>query len=187
MKKYNVLILTNHINHSKENSVYSIANVLLNHSLVNQLDIATKGNSDNNDFFLHLKSKNIWATKVKENFGFSEDGFHFRQNLVKVSISEYDLIWLRLAPPIDKLFLDFLANTFHTPFIINNPVGIYETGNKAFLINFEKVCPPMKICNSVEDIIQFKNQFPIVLKPFREYGGKGIVRIGYRDRGQAAG
>lgn len=177
MKKYNVLILTDHTNHSKENSVYAIANVLSKHALVNQLDIATKGNLGNDNFFLHLKSKNIWATKVKEDFEFSENGSHFKQDLLEVSLSNYDLIWLRLPPPLDKSFLDFLTNTFPTQFIINSPLGIYETGSKAFLMNFQKVCPPMKICNSVEDIIQFKNQFPIVLKPFREYGGKGIVRI----------
>ncbi len=35
----------------------------------------------------------------------------------------------------------------------------------------------MRICTSLENITAFKEQFPIVLKPFREYGGKGIVRI----------
>ena len=177
MKKYKVLILTDHTKHSKENSLYSIADVLSKHPLVKQLDIASKGNSDNDDFFVQLKSTTIWAKKVKEDFGFSEDGFHFNQNLDKMTLSEYDLIWLRLPPPIDKVFLDFLTNTFSTQFIINKPAGIYETGSKAFLMNFEKVCPPMKICHSIEDILHFKKQFPIVLKPFREYGGKGIVRI----------
>jgi glutathione synthase len=177
MKTYTVLILTDHTSHTKGNSVYSIADALSKHALVSQLDIATKGNSANHDFFLHLTSKTIWATKVKESFEFSEDGFHFKQNLEEVPISKYDLIWLRLPPPIDKSFLAFLAHSFPTSFIINNPSGIYETGSKAFLMNFQKVCPPMKICTSIEDIVQFKNQFPIVLKPFREYGGKGIVRI----------
>ena len=44
-------------------------------------------------------------------------------------------------------------------------------------MNFSDWCPTMKVCRSVEDILAFKNQFPIVLKPFREYGGKGIVKI----------
>ena len=35
----------------------------------------------------------------------------------------------------------------------------------------------MKVCESLEDIELFKKQFPIVLKPFREYGGRGIIRI----------
>jgi len=71
----------------------------------------------------------------------------------------------------------FLDEAFPKQFIINAPSGIYEAGSKAFLMNFDTVCPPMKICTSIEDIIQFKKQFPIVLKPFREYGGKGIVRV----------
>jgi len=35
----------------------------------------------------------------------------------------------------------------------------------------------MKICSSLEDVIEFKALFPIVLKPFNEYGGRGIVKI----------
>ena len=35
----------------------------------------------------------------------------------------------------------------------------------------------MKICTSISEIIEFKKQFPIVLKPFNEYGGRGIVKI----------
>ncbi len=177
MKKYNVLILTDHTFHSNENSVYAIANALSKHSSVHFVDIASKGNSNNDKFFLHFKSNSIWATRVNENFSYSKDGLYFRQNIMEVTISSYDLILLRLPPPISKPFFDFLTLKFRNQYFINNPSGIYDTGSKAFLMNFEHVCPPMKICNSIEDIKQFKSQFPIVLKPFREYGGKGIVRI----------
>jgi len=35
----------------------------------------------------------------------------------------------------------------------------------------------MKLCTSVQDIVEFNQRFPIVLKPLHEYGGKGIVKI----------
>jgi glutathione synthase len=94
-----------------------------------------------------------------------------------VSLRDYDVVWLRLPPPLSLTFLEFLSGSFPNQFFINDPIGIYETGSKAFLLNFEQYCPPMKRCQSIEDIIEFKRQFPIVLKPLREYGGKGIVRI----------
>ena len=57
-------------------------------------------------------------------------------------------------------------------------MGIYETGSKSFLKNFESCCPPMKNCSSMEDINEFmKTHNDIVLKPNRDYGGKGILRI----------
>ena len=145
--------------------------------MTNHVDITTRGFSENDAFFKHLKADNIWTTRVAPDFQFSEDGSLFKRQLREVGISDYDLIWLRLPPPMDKSFLDYLIREFSDCFIINDPAAIYETGSKEFLMNFQEVCPPMKICRSVEDIIAFKNRFPIVLKPFREYGGKGIVRI----------
>lgn len=177
MKKYNVLILTDHTNHSKENSVYALALALRNHAMTNQVDIASRGFSENTDFFNKLQPGNILATTITENFRFSENGRLLRQGLKDVRLSEYDLVWLRLPPPLHSSFLSFMDTEFPEQFVINAPSAIYETGSKAFLMQFQSVCAPMKICRSLEDIIEFKKQFPIVLKPFRGYGGKGIVRI----------
>lgn len=177
MKKFNVLILTDHTNHSKENSVYAFAKALRNHQFTNQLDIATRGISENDNFFKHFVTQNILATKVKQDFRFTDTGLLLKRELRKKSLRDYDLIWLRLPPPLDKKFLDFLTNEFPDCFIINSPTAIYKTGSKEFLMNFRNFCPPMKVCKSIEDIIELKNQFPIVLKPFREYGGKGLIRI----------
>jgi len=82
-----------------------------------------------------------------------------------------------LPPPIDEALLAFFSKELSNQFIINDPAAIFETGSKAFLMNFKQVSAPMKICTTIDDIVDFKTQFPIVLKPFREYGGKGLVRI----------
>ena len=82
-----------------------------------------------------------------------------------------------MPPPLSPEFLGYLKRELSDQLFINDPAGIFTTGSKEFLMNFPSLCPPMKICRSLEDIAAFKNQFPIVLKPFREYGGKGIVKI----------
>ena len=52
-----------------------------------------------------------------------------------------------------------------------------ETGNKQFLLQLESVCPPIKLCKSVQDLKSFSNAFPVVLKPLKAHGGKGVVKI----------
>jgi len=51
MKQYRLLILTDHTNHSKENSLYAIADKMREHPYCKQLDIATRGIVENNSFF----------------------------------------------------------------------------------------------------------------------------------------
>ena len=177
MRKYNVLVLTDHTNHSKENSLYALVGTMLQHPLTQKIDIATRGNRVNDDFFQQKKNAELMVSEVNEAFSFTDDGFYLVNDLKLASLDSYDLVWLRMPPPLNKSFLDFMENVFQKQLIVNNPKGIYKTGSKEFLVNFQDVCPPIKICKSKADIIEFKNHFPIVLKPFREYGGKGIVRV----------
>lgn len=177
MKRYDILILTDHTNHSSENSVYAFVNALKNNKRFEKIVIATRGISKNDDFFNRLDSDCVWATEVKGDFLYTNDGSFFKENLKQVCVSSFDIVWLRLPPPLSESFLDFLAYEFNDSLIINSPSAIYETGSKEFLMNFKEFCAPMEVCKSVDDIIDLKKRFPIVLKPFRAYGGKGIVRI----------
>ncbi len=177
MKKYKVLVLTDHTGHSKENSLYALVGEMRKHPRTDRIDIATRGNTLNQDFFNQMQKSKLWVTKIRKNFTFSKDGSAFKEDNFVAELSSYDLIWLRMPPPLSKSFLDFLETVFADKIIINNPKGIYETGSKEFLLNFSSCCPPMKVCRSKAEIRVLKSQFPIVLKPFREYGGKGIVKI----------
>jgi len=179
MKQFKLLILTDHSRHSKENSLYALAKAMADHKCSLQVDVASRGIAENDAFFLKQDKdvKQITVTKVDKHFSFSEGGSYFLAHSQKAELSDYDLIWLRMPPPLTPSFLTFLENRFPKQMIINSPKGIYEAGSKAFLVNFPDLCPPMRICESVEDIIAFKKEFPIVLKPFQEYGGKGIVKI----------
>lgn len=177
MKKYDLLVLTDHTNHSSENSLYALVKAMQNHPKCAKVDVATKGINQNYSFFELLITNDLYVSEIGEGFAFSPDGAHFKNDLKKANLADYDAVWLRMPPPLSAEFLHFLNLSFPHQVIINHPTGIYETGSKAFLLNFSNLCPPMKICRTIEDILSFKNRFPIVLKPFRAYGGKGIVRI----------
>ncbi|MFK7810669.1 MAG: RimK family alpha-L-glutamate ligase [Saprospiraceae bacterium] len=176
MKKLKMLVLTDHTNHSSENSLYPLVQAMRKDPRCICIDVATRGNKEN-DFFFNSKTSNaISVTSVDESFSFTESGSAFKSCSL-VSTKDYDVIWLRMPPPLSLEFSIFLSQEFEDKLVINNPAGIHETGSKQFLVNFPEICPPMRICYTVKDIIEFKSQFPIVLKPLREYGGKGIVKI----------
>lgn len=84
---------------------------------------------------------------------------------------------MRLTRPVTSEFMYFLAREAKDAVIINHPLGIEKTSSKAYLLQFPDLCPPMKLCYSVAEILDFSKQFPIVLKPLKEYGGKGILKL----------
>lgn len=177
MQKLKVLVLTDHTNHSVENSMYTLLQSMRKHPRCGQIDIATRANTLNDFFFKNFIDKKIFVCEVDESFAFSPKGKSFQKLVRRESVHNYDAVWLRMPPPLSKPFLIFLKHKYPNLIFINDPDGIYQAGSKEFLFNFPEVCAPMKICNSVEDILAFSQQFPVVLKPFRDYGGKGIVRI----------
>ncbi len=177
MKRYKLLILTDHSGHNEQNSLYALARTMQAHPRALGVDVATRGEGLNRLFFEGVWTNEIYATPVHDDFYFSENGDCFKQGLRKVALREYDAIWLRLPPPIESSFLFFLKRVFDGKMIFNNPVGIYKTGTKAFLMGFPKLCPPMVLCENIQDINYLREKYPIVLKPLRGYGGKGIIRI----------
>ncbi|WP_170110580.1 ATP-grasp domain-containing protein [Flavilitoribacter nigricans] len=147
------------------------------HPLCERIDIASRGWEENRAFFSGKSAESLLASPVTEDFAFHPDGIHFRTGLRAIQLQDYDAIFLRLPPPLDNGFLRFLTTHFPNQKIINRPSGLMKTANKAFLLNFPEICPEMKLCENAEDIRTFSKKFPIVLKPLRNYGGKGIVKI----------
>ncbi len=177
MDKYKMLVLTDHSGHSKENSIYALLAELKNHVYCKSIDVASRGIAHNNSFFYDLSKDELFASRVTDQFEFREDGFSYTQNLKQVDLSDYDVILMRLPHPVTDDFFHFLMDNFPEKAIINRPSGIIETTNKTFILNFPEIIPPSRSINSIQEIEQFKSQFPIVLKPLRSYGGKGIVKI----------
>lgn len=177
MQGYNLLILTDHRVHSAENSIYALVQALLRDPACGRIDIASRGVARNERFFIHQQTDTLYVSTADHHFMYHPQGFFFNRQLHRVSLRDYDVLLLRLPHPTPVTFWDFLADRFPPQQTINNPLGIKQTNSKAFLLNFASVCPPMQLCESIEEIEQLARQFPIVLKPLRDYGGKGIVKI----------
>lgn len=177
MKQYKCLALTDHRKHSEHNSIYALMAKLSTHPQCERIDVASRGNSDNDAFFYENSSTTLSIKRADTNFEFDPKGEFFIKETRQVSLSDYDVILMRLPRPVSDDFLHFLAEKAEDKVIINHPLGIKKTSTKAYLQHFPELCPPIKLCYSVEEILAFAAPFPIVLKPLKEYGGKGILKI----------
>jgi glutathione synthase len=175
--KYKLLVLTDHSSQNDSNSIFALLQAMRIHPHCEQIDVASKGVDLNRRFFKGELGARLYACEVTADFSFQEDGRYFTQNLRAVALEDYDALFLRLPPPLDNAFLTALSRQFPDRKIINRPSGLIKTASKAYLLQFPEVCPPMKLCETAADIRSFSEQFPVVLKPLRNYGGRGIVKI----------
>jgi glutathione synthase len=150
---------------------------LLKHQSCRQIDLASRGISQNNAFFHQEMTDLLWVSPAKANFRFTDDSRFFKQELKEVSIRDYDFVLLRLPHPVAPSFWTFLQKVYPDRQYLNRPSGIEKTSSKAFLMEVKELCPPIEICHNIEEIKNVLERFPIVLKPLRGFGGKGIVRI----------
>jgi glutathione synthase len=176
-RKYDFLVLTDHSGHSAENSIYALITKLVRHPQCGKVSVASRGNRLNDDFFKNCCSTTLLTMNVDSDFDFDESGLQFLENTELVNVKNYDVIFMRLPRPISDDFLNFVAQIANDKVIINHPKGIQLTSTKAFLLNFTEVCPAIRLCHSIQEITDFAKTFPIVLKPLKEYGGKGILKI----------
>ena len=105
---------------------------------------------------------------------------------MRLPITAFDAIWLRMDYPISDDFIAHLKKTFPWSFFIEDPDALMRTDNKAWLADIAAdmgdLMPPVRLCRSAEDVDAFKKIHPdLVLKQLRSYGGKGVVR--YRTSG----
>lgn len=177
MKQYKCLALTDHRGHSKHNSLYALMAKLSTHPQCEYVDVASRGNQQNDSFFYQLSNTKVFVKRIDQDFSFDSKGEQFLKNTKPVLIEDYDVILMRLPRPVSDDFFHFLAAKGANQVIINHPLGIEKTSTKAYLQHFPDLCPPIKMCYTITDILSFAQQFPIVLKPLKEYGGKGILKI----------
>ena len=176
MKGYTILVLTDHTGHSDQNSIYELLRQMHDDDRISGVWVASRGFEENAEFFKSLNGSDLYAKIIDETFSFSERGDSYLP-IQKIQMEDFDIIFLRLPRPISDEFLLGLERLFNHATIVNRPSGIIETSNKAFLLNLKEYCPPIKLCNTVEEVEQMAASFPIVLKPLKEYGGKGLLKL----------
>lgn len=174
---YRILVFTDHRGHSMENSIYELLSALRQQQDCAYIDVASRGMPENDVFFKDLQGTKVWAARIKPGFAFSEQANDFQTEKRQVDLNDYDAIFLRLPHPIQKGFWEHLKSVFAERRIINQPSGIQQSSNKAFLLTLVEWCPPMALCHTRQEVKAFAKKFPIVLKPLEGYGGVGIVKI----------
>jgi len=173
---YRFVALTDHSAHSGENSIYAILSELAMHPRTESVKLVSRGHSVNRDFFEGDMSAKLEAYQIRSDFSFDGLGMQYKDSH-RITMNDSDIILMRMPRPIPDHFLENLSKTYGHKLIVNDPAGILKTSDKSFLLNFQALCPPIKLCRSIEDIKQFASQFDIVLKPLKEYGGKGILKL----------
>lgn len=176
-KKYRILAITDHHTHGGISSIYPLLRTMAKHPVCDSIQVASRGNPKNKEFFYDYTSTELMSLLVDDNFVPQESGEQFLNASIKTDFKDHDLIFLRIDRPIPDEFFEFITSHVPEDKIINRPSGIKKTDTKASLLNFPELCPPMKLCSTLEEILEFNQKFPIVLKPLRSYGGKGILRI----------
>lgn len=177
MKQYKTLFLTDHLTHNGFNSFYTLVNAYLDHAQCDQLYIGSRSEPRNQPFFYNFEDQPLHLHQVHDKIQFSLKESIFEEQGTDLKIDTFDLIILRIPRPFDLKLSKHLLKNSPKAIFINHPIGMIETGNKQFLLQLKSVCPPIKLCKSVHDLTSFSDAFPIVLKPLKAHGGKGVVKI----------
>ncbi len=186
------LLLTDHRGHSPENSLYALVRKLRHDPRTGTVTVASKGNPANDAFFAGNTEHLLYGARVRSGADFQYDptGKQFLETDTTTRLGQQDVVWLRLPPPADVAFFAALtafapatapehaSAAGNKPVFINDPEGILETGSKDFLHNFPAFTAPVRRVQKMDDVREFAALHPIVLKPLRDYGGRGIVKIG---------
>ena len=177
MKKYKFLALTDHSGHSGENSLYALLRTLSAHERTKSVSVATRADARNAPFFRDMQTTEVVILPADENFVFETAADRFHAATDRARLEDFDVVLMRLPRPVSDEFLDFLTDKGNKQTFINDPQGIRKTSTKKFLLRFPEVCPDMRMVHNEEEVKAFADRFPIVLKPLKEYGGKGVVKI----------
>lgn len=177
LKKHRMLVITDHTLHKSGDSIYPLLRAMAKNPACSALEIASRGVPKNQAFFNDHIITPLTTFPINDNFAYQKNGAQFLQTNHQVFLQDFDIVFLRIGRPVSDLFLKFIAECCSKQLIINRPSAIAETGAKDFLINFPEICAPMKICSTIDEILEMYNKFPIVLKPLRSYAGHGMIRI----------
>lgn len=173
MKK--ILIITDSSTHQKTDDIFPLATEFK--KLGNEVYILDRAFPENSLFFSGEYQTKLSVYNIFENHFTFFSYKNNNMNRVLIQKTKIDLILLRIDRPVSDELLLHIENYFLKKPIINKPSGVIETASKEFLFLVKDVCPPMRLCKTYNDIIEFSKLFPIVIKPLKGYGGKDICRI----------
>lgn len=181
MRKIRLLVLTDHSKHSAQNSLYAIVRAFHKLGKFTAVDIASRGNPLNIPALVDLTSSAVYVHSSQADFSYASANADIERDIHPMDIADYDFLLLRIPRPLPPDFFKHLITSIPATRIFNNPHGIEKTSSKEFLVNFPDLTPPLKLCHNMEDVLAFAETYDTVIKPLKDYGGHGIMRI--NDRG----
>lgn len=129
-----------------------------------------------------VSSDNVVQTKlIKDPISFeSKEQLDTRTTVI--DLSDFDLIFLKKNPPIDKDYKRLLEKlSIEKVPTVNHPKGIVKIGSKAYLKHFPQITPDTFFTTNVQDALGFiKKIGNCVIKQSDSYGGKGVKHIQFK-------
>ena len=182
MRPLRCLVLTDHSGHSDQNSLYSLVAELSTRPGISEVCVASRAHPGNRGFFSDpfgagSQGQGIYGTTAGADFNFLTAAGPLTHSNVVSQVTDFDWVWLRLPPPLSPTFLGQLRAALPAALLINDPAGIIECGSKAFLLNFPEWTARTNLVKTARDLEDRVSDGPLVLKPLRDYGGKGLFRI----------
>ena len=178
--------------HGSYESIYPLLKAINDHGENYVLWVVDRSDSRNSEFFGtklnpidagkpsyqngSFNKTTVYGKIVDSEFSYSKEARWFKDSS-PLDLNTVDAIFLRMDRPFDDDQLLKLKGNFSNCVIINDPVGIINTGSKEYLLNFPTLCPSMKVCGSIKQAINFLEKQDAVFKPFHGFGGQGIIRF----------
>jgi len=108
----------------------------------------------------------------------------------EVSLSEFDVVWLRQDPPFD---MHYITSThlldLITPqtLVVNDPFWVRNYPEKLLVLQFPELTPATTIARDFETLKAFKEEYgDMILKPLYGNGGAGVFKLTREDRNLAS-
>ena len=172
----NLLVITDSNTHGLRESVYSVLPELAKHC---RLSILDRNLESNKRFFAESPCPSFQCYELSPDAPYDFESYKKnRCDTSKRRIDEFDGVFMRIDRPISEQYLRKLEAFLSKQVVVNPIHSVLKTYTKRFLLELRDVCPPMQLCHSVDEALDFASQRETVLKPLNSYGGKGLYRIG---------
>lgn len=172
-----LLVITDHSKHEAYESLYPLLRSMKQHPACAQIVVISRVHAANADFFAGKEQPHVFGIEVDDSFDVETSREALLSSSAAYPLKDFHQYILRLPKPNPEPWFLWLEELLGGEKIINKPSGILKTGSKAYLTNFRDLCPPLRVCSELIDVDSFRRQFPIVLKPLKDAGGRGLVKI----------
>jgi len=171
-----ILVLTTHVNRSPSNAVYRLLHALANEPRCRRLDVldASIGSRDDESHPVFLPDS-LRVRTLDPTFGVRDGWGSEKSHLAR--LGDYGAVYVRADRPVSDGSLDEWEQALGCALVVNRPAAIAAADSKEFLLNFRGLCPPMDVCRTVDEVLEFEAVHPTVLKPLRGHDSEGVMLL----------